>query len=885
MHPQSTEGERAKAPGFVLRACTVADDFSVSEPVTHTYIFADNAGLLSVEGAVPGPHWPSTSQSSQSIDYGMSSTVLNDIRYRDVISNSLRSIPTISLSTDLKHLFDADSGIYMNAMMDGRTWERPVSIELLNPDGTEGFQINCGLRIRGGWSRHGENPKHAFRLFFRSDYGYGKLKFPLFDSEGAAEFDKVDLRTAQNYAWSYPGHLGQYNTMISEVFCRDLQREMGQPYTRSRFYHLYINGVYWGIYQTQERSEANYAATYFGGAQEDYDVIKNGDNYVVEATDGSLDAYRTLWNFCSTGFSSNTMYFMIQGLAPDGTKDPLYKTLVDIDNLIDYMLVIFYSGNFDSPTSKFGNNKGLNNFYAVYNRNGNRGFQFFVHDAEHTLRTTAGEGPGIGLYENRVNIGDLTDGYRMLVNDFSVFHPQWLHFRLSSNAEYRMRFADHVYKHFFNRGCLTPARTAELFLARAAEIDTAIIGESARWGNTYLYPAATRDDTWKPAINDIVKNYLPKRSSIVLSQLQSASLYPAIQPPLFLNGADTLPGESIRVSSDYTLTLSNPNGSAGTIQYTLDNSDPRAIGGTSAPEAKHGGNRVDVTIRSTTVVKARILNGGTWSALHEIVLFSNDNVRDLKVTEIHYHPLPADTVSGNEIEFLELKNTGSLPINLSQAAFSKGITYTFPTGCVIDPNAFIVLASNKAEFTRRYAFLPFGEYDGQLDNSGERVLLMTAAADTIFSIQYDDTAPWPVAPDTGGYSLVPKEINPRGDQNDGSQWRSSYAVHGSPGRDDNVTAVEKTPAPIAPRSFALYQNYPNPFNPISIIRYQLPAAARVTLTIYDVLGREVTMLVNEIKTAGDYSVTFDASRLSSGMYWARLQGGQNIQCKKMMLIR
>jgi hypothetical protein len=883
VHPQSTEGERAKAPGFVLRACTVVAGVSVSETITHTYMFVDNAGLLSVEGAVPGPQWPSTVQSSQSIDYGMSSTVLNDIRYKNIISNSLRSIPTISLSTDLKHLFDVDSGIYMNAMMDGRTWERSVSIELINPDGKEGFQINCGLRIRGGWIRHGENPKHAFRLFFRSEYGNGKLKFPLFDNEGAAEFDKVDLRTAQNYAWSYPGHLGQYNTMISEVFCRDLQREMGQPYTRSRFYHLYINGVYWGIYQTQERSEANFAATYFGGAQEDYDVIKNGDNYVVEATDGTLDAYHTLWNFCSTGFSSNLVYFIIQGLDADGMRYPSSKVLVDIDNLIDYMLVIFYSGNFDSPTSAFGNNKGINNFYAIYNRNGSSGFKFFIHDAEHTLRTTPGEGPGIGLYENRVNIGSVTGTYQMLMNDFSVFHPQWLHFRLSNNAEYRMRFADHVYKHFFNRGCLTPTKTAELFLARAGEIDTAIIGESARWGNTYLNPTATRDDTWKPAINDIVNNYLPKRSAIVLSQLQSASLYPAIQPPLFLNAADTLPGGNIKIFSDYTLTLSNPNGSVGTIQYTLDSSDPRAIGGTVAPATKNGGSRVNMTIHSTTVVKARILNGGTWSALHEIVLFSNDNVKDLKVTEIHYHPLPNDTISGNEYEFIELKNTGSLPINLSQAAFTKGITYTFPTGSVIDSKGFIVLASNKVEFNNRYKFFPFGEYDGQLDNSGERVTFLTATADTIFSIHYYDEVPWPVAPDTGGYSLVPKEINPTGDQNDGSQWRSSYAVHGSPGRDDNVMAVAETPA--SPSCFALYQNYPNPFNPISTIRYQLALTTRVTLRIYDVLGREVATLVNEIKTAGYYSVAFDASKLSSGMYLARLQSGESVQLKKMMLIR
>ena len=105
-----------------------------------------------------------------------------------------------------------------------------------------------GLRIRGGYSRSNGNPKHAFRLFFRNEYGAGKLEFPLFGDEGVDTFDGFDLRTTQNYSWSFDGS-GQ-NTFLRDVFSRDVQRELGQPYTRSRYYHLYINGQYWGLYQT-----------------------------------------------------------------------------------------------------------------------------------------------------------------------------------------------------------------------------------------------------------------------------------------------------------------------------------------------------------------------------------------------------------------------------------------------------------------------------------------------------------------------------------------------------------------------------------------------------------------------------------------------------------
>ncbi|HLP15308.1 MAG TPA: CotH kinase family protein, partial [Bacteroidota bacterium] len=474
--PESTYSVRGKNPGFIVRACASAPGLTISDAAANTYLFIKKVASLSREGVAPGPGWPqpTTYATPQAFDYGMSTSITNNTRYKNLIDSALLSVPSISISTDQKNLFSADSGIYMNALQDGDAWERPASIELLRNDNVEGFQINAGLRIRGGWSRHGDDPKHAFRFFFKTAYGKGKLSYPLFENEGVAKFDKMDLRTAQNYSWSYPGHLGQYNTMISEVFCRDLQREMGQPYTRSRFYHLYLNGVYWGLYQTQERAEAKYAASYFGGTSDDYDVIKVDDSYGIAATDGNLDAYREVWNMCVAGFRADSIYFKLQGKNANGTTNASLKNLVDIDNLIDYMLVIFYSGNFDSPTSKYGSNKQPNNMYCIYNRVRSDGFKFFIHDAEHTLRTTAGEGPGIGLNENRVNIGTLTDGNKMTVTDFSCFHPQWLHFRLSDNAEYKMRFADHVYKHFFNKGCFTPERSSQLFRARAKEIDMAI---------------------------------------------------------------------------------------------------------------------------------------------------------------------------------------------------------------------------------------------------------------------------------------------------------------------------------------------------------------------------------------------------------------------------
>lgn len=88
-----------------------------------------------------------------------------------------------------------------------------------------------------------------------------------------------------------------------------------------------------------------------------------------------------------------------------------------------------------------------------------------------------------------------------------------------------------------------------------------------------------------------------------------------------------------------------------------------------------------------------------------------------------------------------------------------------------------------------------------------------------------------------------------------------------------------------PYDYILKQNYPNPFNPSTTIRYSIPESGNVTLKIFNTLGEEVATLVDEFKAAGDHTVNFDAVNLSSGIYFYRLQSGNKIQAKKMMLLR
>ncbi|MDD8017699.1 MAG: T9SS type A sorting domain-containing protein [Bacteroidota bacterium] len=100
-----------------------------------------------------------------------------------------------------------------------------------------------------------------------------------------------------------------------------------------------------------------------------------------------------------------------------------------------------------------------------------------------------------------------------------------------------------------------------------------------------------------------------------------------------------------------------------------------------------------------------------------------------------------------------------------------------------------------------------------------------------------------------------------------------------------VLSVGTSQGQNVPQGFSLNQNYPNPFNPSTVISYQLPSSNHVSLKVFNVIGKEVATLVNEVKEAGSYEATFDASKLSSGIYFYQLKSGQFSSVKKMMLIK
>ncbi len=193
-----------------------------------------------------------------------------------------------------------------------------------------------------------------------------------------------------------------------------------------------------------------------------------------------------------------------------------------------------------------------------------------------------------------------------------------------------------------------------------------------------------------------------------------------------------------------------------------------------------------VALERSTMVKARTLDGNSWSALSATTFAVGPVVESLRITEIMYHPADDDR-TGTELntEFIELKNVGGAAIDLNLVQFSQGIRFTFgPTE--LGPGGTTVVVEDLDAFRLRYgeAVQPAGQYTGKLDNGGERIRLQDAIGRTIADFQYDDD--WYSPTDGKGFSLVavaPTQTQPD-DLNDGSTWRRSIHLGGSPGADD-----------------------------------------------------------------------------------------------------
>jgi hypothetical protein len=551
---------------------------------SHTYIFLNQ--VLQQPNAPPG--YP-TAWAGRAADYGMDANVVNTALPGYRVRDALLALPTLSLTGTVNDFFGAPSGIYYDPQQRGFAAERKVSLEWIYPDGTPGWHVQCGTRMHGNSSRsHSFTPKHPLRLLFRGQYGSPRLREDLFGG-GVSKFDELLLRACSTDSMpvvdggNSDGEQRWNNdkaTYLRDQWMRDTLQVLGHPNARGRYCHLYINGLYWGVYNLSERPTAAFFADTFGGEEGEWDVLKD----FAEIAHGNATAWNAMMavnNDSSLTYEARAQKLL--GRNPDGTPNPNFPIYLHLESFIDYMIVHIAAGAEDWPDHN----------YWVGRRRGplSEGFRFVAWDQEisnESLTRASGRGSG-NPFESVGNPAFQSPPDRN--------GPAGLYDTLRRAPTFQKLFRDRVHELLFNRGPISPEGSRARWLLRQAEIDKAIVAESARWGDGAGEGIKKRETTWltnMSYMNTAGTGYWDAIFPTQVQRFRNVELYPSIDQPSFSKD-----GGTVGAGYELFLTTNQP-----TAYYTLDGSDPMGPDGQPAPTAAiyNGG------IVTTTVIP----KGSTW---------------------------------------------------------------------------------------------------------------------------------------------------------------------------------------------------------------------------------------------------------------------------------
>ena len=671
------------------------------------------------------------------------------------IAAGIRSMPIISIVTDQNNLTGPNGIIgisnvalqgdgtyrpttnaqgqlvgYHNPSQHGVAWEKPTSVELIRPEDNSGFQIDAGIRVQGSdyqRPRTTAASKFSYRLYFRSDYSAGRLRYPMFPLTTVEEFDQIVLRAGFNE---------NSNPFIRDEVTRRLSHDMGDVAAHGTVLVLLVNGQLAPVspyYNPTERVHEEMMQSHLGGGGE-WDVV-GPDFGQTAGAPGVIDGDRVDFANLMTNFWVNST---LRPITNDAAYVRVSKRL-DLPNFADYALLNAYVAMGDWPA---------NNWRAGRERSTNAIWRYVGWDCEWAM----------GIYSLAVTrdsfgfggTGTEDAGLNSTVN--SEIARTWQ--ALVRSTEFRLLCADRIQKHFFQGGALTGANVSNRFDQLRREMIGVI-----------------------PSMDPEILTWARDRLPIIMTQFNTYGLYGysnATHGVYASSNAPVFNQHGGRVPPGFNVTMTAPiPGSA--IYYTLNGADPRVMftGSISNAAQLYTG---PIALNQPVQVRTRaLLDGTNWSALNEAAFDVARIGVPIRITEIHYNPSDSPAY-----EFIELQNLGGAPVDLSGMYFD-GITYTFNTGTSLAPGARLVLASatDSAAFTARYPGVAFGFFSGGLNNSGERITLFDRSGNVITSLDYDDAGGWPTSADGGGRSLEITDAN--GNPDDPANWHPSSANGGTPG--------------------------------------------------------------------------------------------------------
>ncbi len=829
-------------------------------------------------------------------------------------------LPVLSIVAPGESLFDSEYGIYVpgalydslgfgddvwgrphaNYFQRGEEWEREVSLEWFE-GGQRVFQQDIGVRIHGGGSR--VMPQKSLRLYARSDYGQTHIRHQVFPEEPYSEFKRLILRNSGQDFF-------RRTTMFRDAFMQQLVGDLNVETQAYRPSALFLNGEYWGIHNIRERYDKHYLERRFEVREEHLDLLESRD----QVKEGS-----------------NAHYLgMLAYIEEHGVTDPAdlehVSGMMDLENFIDYNILQLFFRNTDWP----GNNIEFWRYSGppsphIPEQDGRWRWLVFDLDFGFGLQ----EGHGAWEFDMMQFVLD--------PEEVTYANPPWASFLLRSLLE-NDEFHDRFLRRFAD--LLNTTFAPDYVKPLIHEMADAIRSEIPRHIDRWSHPPTFRH--WEQHV-DVKLRFADERPQYQFSHLQN---YFDLQDPQTVSVVmpDAGIGRIHLNTLELGLPLQGPE-AAGLRNWddgvkTWDGryfpdvpvrlaAEPSAgyrfshwvVNGDTIPE------RVTELLptEKTSVHPHFIPDGQSGDAVPEPFVLSD-------TTAYRFERWDAESPSGtypSNMAFVYMDRVEP-PLNAAIAGFTTGYydldERTRITGRGEEGFAFIntsnldgnpgypgrrlggaILALNTLETdqiqvswnagtvipnSREYAL----RLQYRIGNQGPFHEVMDPDGNPNVYVRSDSAGhqqqfgPLPLPEDAWNQPRVELlwryyHTGMRFDPEDGARSKlhiSSIRVEGN--RETGGDPGDPRD-PDHPDRLKLGQNYPNPFNAQTRIPFQLEESSHVTITVYDITGRKIALLLDENYPAGRHTLSFDARSLSSGVYLYRMSASGAMQTRTMVLVR
>lgn len=737
IHDQPTPGAPNTTPGYT--GISGRADFSheggfYPGPLSLTLWTEDPTGTLyfTLDGSVP-----TTSSTRYASPIAINATTVVRARVLEdgalpgatathtfIIADSF-DLPVVSIATDPANFFDNTIGIYVlgdtyeaafphfgaNFWED---WERPVHLELYEPDGTVGFRAGAGAKIFGGWSRG--NPQRSLSLFARKEYGPTEFRHRIFPQKDLESYEAFVLRNSGN-DWQ--------DTHFRDGMMTSLLEDLSVDRTAFRPSAVFINGAYWGILNLREKVNEHYLEANHDGVDSDSIDLLEGNAVAIH---GDAQHYQALMTLVSNNTIDAAVYEQV-------------KTMMDVENFIDYEASQIYFDNKDWP----GNNI---KFWRPRTADGQ--WRWILFDTDF----------GFGMW-NVNNFSINTLAFALEPNGPSWPNPPWstlLLRRLVTNPQFVEDFVNRFATHL--NTIFLPAKV----IARINEMEAAVAFEmpsqKQRWGGSMT--------DWRSKVQ-ILRTFATNRVANVRNHLtagfglgSASTLRLGVSPPA--SGAVEVQGLEI---AEYPW--------AGSYFRNF----PIRLTAVPRPGFRFvGWTGITPPDQATASV---VLTGSSLdvSASFEIDCDSQEAV---VVNEINYNAAGA----ADPGDWVELYNQSLAEVDLSGWMLrDEAHTYTFPAGTRLSSRAYLVLCADAASFAAAFPGVTnrLGDLGYSLEGNGELLELLDGEGGLVDSVLYEDDSPWPEEPDGTGATLALK--NPLLGNEYAGHWAGS-AAGGTPGSENDV---------------------------------------------------------------------------------------------------